>query len=77
MHTILSTIRNKAHYAGQIVIVNYYSLNYASTATNTLSQQLNQVQDQAAKPFHVEIADGFGSWKVATRRAAVRARRGS
>ena len=32
--TILSTIRNKAHYGGQIAIVNYYSLDYASPAGN-------------------------------------------
>ena len=28
--TILSAIRNKAHYGGQIAIVNYYSLDYSS-----------------------------------------------
>jgi lysophospholipase L1-like esterase len=30
VHTILSTIRTKAGYAGQLVVVNYYSLDYAS-----------------------------------------------
>ena len=57
---ILSSIRKKAHYRGQIAIVNYYSLNYASASTNAQSQLLNKVQDAAAKPFHVEIADGYG-----------------
>jgi lysophospholipase L1-like esterase len=60
IHTILGSIRNKAHYTGQIVIVNYYSLNYGSSAVNAQSRVLNQVQDAAAKPYHVEIADGFG-----------------
>jgi lysophospholipase L1-like esterase len=61
--TILSAIRNKAHYGGQIAIVNYYSLNYSSTADNTESALLNSTQDTAAKPFHVIIADGFGEFQ--------------
>jgi lysophospholipase L1-like esterase len=65
IHTILSTIRNKAHYGGQIVIVNYYSLNYGSAALRATSLLLNQVQDTGAKPFHVKIADGFGELEAA------------
>jgi lysophospholipase L1-like esterase len=62
VHTILSTIRNKAHYNGQIAIVNYYSINSASAADNEQSALLNQGVDAAAKPFHVEVADGFGAF---------------
>jgi lysophospholipase L1-like esterase len=62
--TILSSIRKKAHYNGQIVIVNYYSLNYASTAANGQSALLNQSIDGAARPFHVEVADGFGEFEA-------------
>jgi lysophospholipase L1-like esterase len=58
--TILSTIRNKAHYGGQIAILNYYSTNYASQAGDAQSALLNQTVDTAAKPFHVVVADGFG-----------------
>ncbi len=58
--TILSAVRNKAHYSGQIAIVNYYSLDYASQATDAQSALLNQTVDSAAKPFHVVVADGFG-----------------
>jgi lysophospholipase L1-like esterase len=58
--TILSAIRKKAHYNGQLAIVNYYSLDYSSQAMNTNSGLLNQTQDNAARPFHVVIADGFG-----------------
>jgi lysophospholipase L1-like esterase len=65
IHTILSSIRKKAHYRGQIVIVNYYSLNYTSPAINAQSQLLNQVQDAAAKPFNVRIADGYGELQAA------------
>ena len=59
--TILSSIRNKAHYRGQIAIVNYYSLDYSNPLDTAVAQQvLNANQDTAAQPFHVEIADGFG-----------------
>ncbi len=62
---ILSSIRNKAGYRGQLAIVNYYSLNYASAVVNAQSLTLNRTVDTAAKPFHVEIADGYGELKVA------------
>lgn len=63
VRTILSTIRNKAHYRGQFAIVNYYSLNYASAFTNAQSRTLNRTMDTAAKPFGVVIADGYGQFK--------------
>jgi lysophospholipase L1-like esterase len=62
--TILSDVRTKAHYSGQLAIVNYYSLNYASAATNALSLKLNRTLDTAAKPFHVTIADGYGEFEA-------------
>ena len=76
IESILSAIRKTAHYRGQLAIVNYYSLNYASPATNAQSQLLNQVQDAAAKPFHVVIANGFGEWRTATARFAGNSLRG-
>ena len=63
--TILSTIRDNADYRGQIVILNYYSLNYASATDNAGSEALNNAIDTAAKPFGVEIADGFGELQAA------------
>jgi lysophospholipase L1-like esterase len=66
IRTILSAIRNKAKYEGQVVIVNYYSLDYSSPAVNGQSLLLNKVQDAAAKPFHVKIADGFGQLQAAS-----------
>lgn len=70
IHTILSAIRDKARYGGQIVIVNYYALNYASPAASAQSLLLNRVQDSAAKPFHVKVADGFGELAIASARSA-------
>ncbi len=66
---ILSAIRNKAHYNGQLAIVNYYSLDYSSAATNALLLLLNKTVDGAAKPYHVVIADGYGEFKTAAFRS--------
>jgi lysophospholipase L1-like esterase len=63
--TILTAIRKHAKYNGQIVIVNYYALNYADQAAVQQSGILNSSIDGAARPFHVEIADGFGQLEAA------------
>jgi len=63
---IMSAIRIQAHYRGQLAIVNYYSLNYASSVATAPVIALNQAADAAAKPFHVVIADGFDELKAAT-----------
>ncbi len=60
--TILTAIRKKAKYNGQVVIVNYYALNYADQTAVGQSALLNQSIDGAARPFHVEVADGFGQF---------------
>lgn len=66
IRTIFSSIRNKAHYTGQLVIVNYYSLDYASAASNALSEALNKTQDAAAKPFHASVANGYTELQAAS-----------
>jgi lysophospholipase L1-like esterase len=63
---ILNGVRNTAHYRHQIAIVNYYSLDYSSAATNALSNALNQAVDTAAKPYNVRFADGFGELQKAS-----------
>ena len=63
VHTIVSELRNKAHYNGQLAIVNYYS---PLTSENADTVLLNQAIDSAAKPFHVEIADGYGEFAAAS-----------
>jgi len=62
---ILWSIRRVAHYRGQIVIVNYYSLDYSNPTDNAGSQALNQAVDSAAQPFDVVIADGFSVFQNA------------
>ena len=62
---IVTAIRNKAHYSGQLAIVNYYSLNYASASDDALISALNKSLDAAAKPFHVVVADGYRQLEAA------------
>lgn len=59
---ILSAIRNRAHYRGQLAIVNYYS---PVIAFNSYIVRLNQAVDAAAKPFSVVVANGFGEFQAA------------
>jgi hypothetical protein len=66
VRTILSAVRRRAHYRGQLAIVNYYSLDYASAAINAVSQLINSAMDSGARPFHVEFADGFGAFQAAS-----------
>jgi lysophospholipase L1-like esterase len=62
--TILSSIRKKAKYNGQIAIVSYYALDYADATAAAQAQLLNTSVDGAARPFHVEIADGYGEFQL-------------
>jgi lysophospholipase L1-like esterase len=66
---ILSAIRQRARYRGQIAIVHYYSLDYASTPANLVAAALNEAMDTGAKPFRVVIADGYGELEAAARRS--------
>jgi lysophospholipase L1-like esterase len=68
VHRILSEVRGRAHYSGQIVVLNYFSLDYASASGNAQSQLLNRAQDAGAKPFHVRFADGYGEFRTAAQR---------
>jgi lysophospholipase L1-like esterase len=65
VHRIVSALRNQAHYAGQLVIVRYYSLNYASAAVNAESQMLNAAEIAGAQPFGIRVADAFALWRRA------------
>jgi lysophospholipase L1-like esterase len=63
---IVSAVRNQGGYRGQLVIVNYYSTDYASALLNFEIKSLNSAQDNAAKPFGAAVADGFGLFKLAS-----------
>ena len=63
---ILSGVRNKAGYKGQIVIMRYYSLRYVEPLSGVI-RGLNTAAYNAAKPYRVRVADGYGEWRRATR----------
>lgn len=67
---ILLRLRQGARYAGQIVVVNYYSLDYSDKNQTALSLALDQAIAAAAKPYHARMANGFRLFK----RAAAQAR---
>jgi lysophospholipase L1-like esterase len=65
VRVILSAIRLRARYTGQIAIVNYYALNYGSAASAAQSAALNSTVDRAAQPFGVVITPSFALMRLA------------
>jgi lysophospholipase L1-like esterase len=63
---ILKAIRHKAHYEGQLVVVNYYS---PLAELNAFTISGNQVMDAAATRFGAHIADGYGAFQAAESRS--------
>lgn len=63
--TILKGIRGTG-YAGQIVLMNYYSYNYTDNFLTGEIQLLNSNIEQAAKPYHVRVASAFDAFKAAS-----------
>jgi lysophospholipase L1-like esterase len=63
--TILKGIRGTG-YAGQIVLLTYYSSNYADNTTTGEIAVLNNSIVQAVKPYNVRIASGFDAFQAAT-----------
>ncbi len=62
---ILSAIRGRARYRGQLAVVDYYSLNYASPFISGLVRRLNRTLNRAAKPFGRVVADGYAEFAAA------------
>jgi lysophospholipase L1-like esterase len=65
---ILSTVRGRARYRGQIVVVDYYSLNYTSALVDAYVRGLNRAQAAGTTGFRVRFANGFGEWRAAAQR---------
>jgi lysophospholipase L1-like esterase len=63
---IFKGLRKVAHYSGQIALVTYWSLDYRSSVDNFESNGLNAALEKAAKPFHVEIANGYKQFHLAS-----------
>jgi lysophospholipase L1-like esterase len=67
VRTIIAAIRHRAHYRGQLIIVHYYSLDYANRVINHVVQAVNAAQDAGARSFHVKHADGYGLFAAQAR----------
>jgi lysophospholipase L1-like esterase len=65
MATIYKTLRTKAKYTGQIVLVPYYSFDYTNSLTNFEIQSLNAALEKPAKTYHVRVADSYGMFQTA------------
>jgi lysophospholipase L1-like esterase len=71
LNTILSAITKKGGYHGQLVLVNYYSINSASSDANDNSTLLNAAESSVAKNFkNVTIADSYSRFTQASLNAA-------
>jgi lysophospholipase L1-like esterase len=64
--TIVSAIRSQGRYKGQVAIVTYYSTDFTSTLITGVIKKLNSAVVTAAKPYKIEIADGFDQFRVAS-----------
>lgn len=70
LNTILSALTTKAGYHGQLVLVNYYSINSASKAANINSTLLNGAEAAVAQKYkNVTIADAYARFASASRNA--------
>lgn len=69
LDTILTTI-DAAHFNGKVVVVNYYSLDYADANGTELTQLLNSAIKTAADANGAIIADAFTAFENASASAA-------
>jgi len=58
-------------YAGEIVIVNYYSLDYSDTANTAVTKLLNQSIEAPARSFGAIVADVFTAFQKAVSNPAL------
>ncbi len=65
LDTILETI-DAAHFNGKVVVVNYYSLDYADTSGTGLTQLLNSAIKSAADANGAIVADAFTAFQAAS-----------
>ncbi len=63
--TILETI-DAAHFHGKVVVLNYYSLDYADANGTALTQLLNSAIKSAADANGAVVADAFSAFKTAS-----------
>jgi len=62
MATILADLRGSG-YGGEIIVVNYYSLDYSDPVGTGITQLLNQAISAPAKAFGANVADVFTAFQ--------------
>ncbi|MFZ1100176.1 MAG: GDSL-type esterase/lipase family protein [Steroidobacteraceae bacterium] len=70
MSQILLDLRSTG-YGGEIVIVNYYSLDYSDAANTEITQLLNQTIAAPAKSFGAVVADVFSTFQKVVSNPAI------
>jgi lysophospholipase L1-like esterase len=70
MAKILQDIRGTG-YGGEIVVVNYYSLDYSDAANTAITKLLNQSIAAPARPFGAVVADVFTAFQNAVSNPAI------
>jgi lysophospholipase L1-like esterase len=63
---ILAAVRTTAGYRGQLVVVDYFSVDYANASDDRNTLAVDDAINDAARPFHVEIADTYRPFRAAT-----------
>jgi lysophospholipase L1-like esterase len=66
MTIIYAALRNVAHYTGPLVLVSYYSLNYADPVQVAGAKALNAALKGPTNRFGGMVADGFGLFQRAS-----------
>jgi lysophospholipase L1-like esterase len=62
--TILSTLRQRAHYHHRLVLLDYYSLDYRDPAGTGSVRLLDAALARAARANRAVVADGFGAFRA-------------
>lgn len=66
LDTILSALRNQAHYGQALVVVTYYALNYGDSSSLTQTRELDAALTGPALRYDARIADGFAAFRAAS-----------
>lgn len=69
LSTILSALRNQAHYRHALVVLTYYALNYDDNASAAPTRALNAALIEPAARHNARIADGYAAFRAASARS--------
>ena len=67
--TVLQRLRTDGGYTGKVVVVTYYSLDYADRGTSVATQVLDAAITRAARAHGAAVADGYAAFRSRARRS--------